>query len=711
MCFDYNLFKLSWVISLVDHIQLPIIMKKLITITILLLSLIRINAQTTVNSYNANDSVWEKSNSPYYITGEITVPTNNSLTIEPGVKVIFKGNYNVIIYGNFKCIGTTNNMIEIKGDSLSPTVNVLWDRIQIYQSKSFFSSERISIEYCIIKNGKGFYFNNFLYVNFLNCKFYNNFSCINSNKSGSDSVVNSIFENNSIVFKSDNLNIVNSVVKNNGYVFSGPATINLISNCLIEENEFMDQITIFKIENSIIKDFFCKSQNCVGREMVYKVHKIENSILDNSKYLYLLDLKIISELKNTTIRGYKKGVFTNASSSQKAIITGNVFISNYVGVELSSLNSLSNTVTCNKFINNRIGLKYSQNQQDLVQNNYFCNYEYDVVNTSSQSQNLTQNYFCSDSIENKIYEKSDLNSLGAINYNLYNPSLQSVIKVVAKEKSILTAFDTTAPIDTACVSKRSYFDIALNTKDTICHQFNTVYISVQPTVLNSTYPINQISLTKTNPVNGPVNVHVQGLYIEEYKATDPSGNFVTKRRYILVKTNCTSAQTLFIDLNTPDTVCHKVNTPYNSVIPTVYSTIYPNTQLNLQLISSSIDPNVKGTYIEEFKAMDPSGTTVFKRRFVRVSDTCGINTSNKSVFSNGFNIYPNPCQNVLNIITTSEKEIKVTLMDAVGKMIEEWVYSGSLFYTIDTKNYINGAYFIRIEIDNQIWANKVIISH
>ena len=104
----------------------------------------------------------------------------------------------------------------------------------------------------------------------------------------------------------------------------------------------MDQLTIFKIENSTIKDFYCKSQNCIGREMVYKAHKIENSILDNSKYLYLLEMKIVSELKNSTIKGYKKGAVTNSNTNQKAIISGNIFISNDIGVELSSLNNLSN---------------------------------------------------------------------------------------------------------------------------------------------------------------------------------------------------------------------------------------------------------------------------------------------------------------------------------------------------------------------------------
>lgn len=683
-------------------------MKKLITITILLLSLIKINAQTTVNSYNANDSVWEKSNSPYYITGNINVPTNRSLKIEPGVKVVFKGNYSILIQGKISFNGLQNEKVLFVGDSLSPSTKVLWGKIDFRPSNQ--SPLNISINHIIIKNSNGIVVTdaNIFKFKIQNSEFFNNNKCleIDYNLAYVDSIVNCKFENNYLVFEEINQTasiLDNSKIENNDFLYAkGAIFFNKIIDTKITETG-ISRIS----SNDILNSEFLNLKNC----QIISANQVENSIFNNQLYPNEYDLNIVKELKNSTMKYLKRGAVTNSSSISNASINGNIFISNDIGVELSSSNNLSNTVNCNKFINNKIGLKYSQNQQDIVQNNYFCNYDYDVVNTSSQAQNLTQNYFCSDSIENKIYDKSDLNSLGAINYNLYNPSLQFVIKVVAKDKSILTASDTTAAIDTACVSKRSYFDIALNTKDTICHQINTVYISVQPTVLNSTYPINQISLTKTYPVNGPVNANVQGLYIEEYKATDPSGNFVTKRRYILVKTNCTSAQTLFIDLNTPDTICHKVNTSYNSVLPSVSSTIYPSTQLSLQFISSSVNPNVLGLYIEEFKAMDPSGTTVIKRRFVRVSDTCGINTSNKSVFSNGFNIYPNPSHKDLNIITTTEKEIKVTLMDAVGKMIEVGVYSGSLFYTIDTKNYIDGAYFIRIEIDNQIWTNKMIISH
>ncbi|MBN1695355.1 right-handed parallel beta-helix repeat-containing protein [candidate division WOR-3 bacterium] len=54
---------------------------------------------------------WYEANSPYYITGNITVPTDSTLSIEPGVEVIFLGAYYIRVNGSFNAIGTVNDSI------------------------------------------------------------------------------------------------------------------------------------------------------------------------------------------------------------------------------------------------------------------------------------------------------------------------------------------------------------------------------------------------------------------------------------------------------------------------------------------------------------------------------------------------------------------------------------------------------------------------
>ncbi|MBD3223892.1 MAG: PKD domain-containing protein, partial [Caldithrix sp.] len=49
---------------------------------------------------------WTKSGSPYYIEGDVTVPTGESLTIEAGVEVIFKSWYHFYVHGLLQADGT-----------------------------------------------------------------------------------------------------------------------------------------------------------------------------------------------------------------------------------------------------------------------------------------------------------------------------------------------------------------------------------------------------------------------------------------------------------------------------------------------------------------------------------------------------------------------------------------------------------------------------
>jgi len=49
---------------------------------------------------NVIETIWTSSLSPYNILGDITIPLGNSLTIEPGVQVIFQGYYSMTVNGN-----------------------------------------------------------------------------------------------------------------------------------------------------------------------------------------------------------------------------------------------------------------------------------------------------------------------------------------------------------------------------------------------------------------------------------------------------------------------------------------------------------------------------------------------------------------------------------------------------------------------------------
>ena len=80
-------------------------MNKRIMVFVLFLSLCIAGYSTDV--IGPQSGVWTLANSPYNVTGEINVPLNQTLTVEPGVQVIFGGHYKFIINGQLLADGTT----------------------------------------------------------------------------------------------------------------------------------------------------------------------------------------------------------------------------------------------------------------------------------------------------------------------------------------------------------------------------------------------------------------------------------------------------------------------------------------------------------------------------------------------------------------------------------------------------------------------------
>ena len=67
-------------------------------------------AQTDIQTGNVSGT-WTKTNSPYQVAGEITIPGGETLNIEPGVEVIFKGHFKLKIKGRLLAIGSPEDTI------------------------------------------------------------------------------------------------------------------------------------------------------------------------------------------------------------------------------------------------------------------------------------------------------------------------------------------------------------------------------------------------------------------------------------------------------------------------------------------------------------------------------------------------------------------------------------------------------------------------
>ena len=66
--------------------------------------------QTIIPPGNVSGS-WSLANSPYHIEGEITIPNDSTLTVEPGVEAIFLGHHALHVQGRILAIGTESDSI------------------------------------------------------------------------------------------------------------------------------------------------------------------------------------------------------------------------------------------------------------------------------------------------------------------------------------------------------------------------------------------------------------------------------------------------------------------------------------------------------------------------------------------------------------------------------------------------------------------------
>lgn len=69
------------------------------------------------NKYILNDTTLTNKK-PYLIYGNLAIDTAKTLTLEPGTRLYFHNNANLIVYGNLKAEGTADNPILMRGDRL-----------------------------------------------------------------------------------------------------------------------------------------------------------------------------------------------------------------------------------------------------------------------------------------------------------------------------------------------------------------------------------------------------------------------------------------------------------------------------------------------------------------------------------------------------------------------------------------------------------------
>ncbi|MCL5029360.1 MAG: T9SS type A sorting domain-containing protein [Bacteroidetes bacterium] len=92
--------------------------------------------------------MWTAAKSPYYINGEITIPNDSTLTIEPGVEVIFKGHYIFYVKGRLLAFGTNADTIRFTAADKQTG----WHGIRFLNTPK--TNDTSKFVYCSFKYGK-----------------------------------------------------------------------------------------------------------------------------------------------------------------------------------------------------------------------------------------------------------------------------------------------------------------------------------------------------------------------------------------------------------------------------------------------------------------------------------------------------------------------------------------------------------------------------
>ena len=123
-------------------------MKKIIILFGLLLVSTISFAETHISPGEVS-GIWTFPNSPYIIDGEINIPVDSTLIIEPGVQVLFSGHYKFYIYGRLLAEGTANDTILFTAQDTT----IGWWGLRFYHTNTN-EQDSSKIVYCKLEYGK-----------------------------------------------------------------------------------------------------------------------------------------------------------------------------------------------------------------------------------------------------------------------------------------------------------------------------------------------------------------------------------------------------------------------------------------------------------------------------------------------------------------------------------------------------------------------------
>lgn len=113
-----------------------------------------VRAGTPVSGLITTDTVWDTAGSPYWIEDNVTVVSGVNLTVMPGVEVLFKGDYELQVFGDLHTVGDAMNRVVFTLNNPSPGPSekfkiLVRDGGNITMEHSFMGYGSLHLQYCV----------------------------------------------------------------------------------------------------------------------------------------------------------------------------------------------------------------------------------------------------------------------------------------------------------------------------------------------------------------------------------------------------------------------------------------------------------------------------------------------------------------------------------------------------------------------------------
>jgi len=224
------------------------------------------------NIFINTDTTWNLTGSPYYINEDYIIEAGATLTIEPGVQILFNGSYSIIVDGALNATGTKEKPIFFSSNSTTPNRGD-WNSITIRSAVITTIIKNVNISYADIginiEGGLPQIINNTIYEN--------NYGIRGYGLSEGDLIVenNSIYNSTLLNFgiHDNNDNIVNYYIRNNNFFNSENNFESValspgeLSKIVFENNR------IYNNSHSGIRFYFCELESLIFQNnSVYNNH-------------------------------------------------------------------------------------------------------------------------------------------------------------------------------------------------------------------------------------------------------------------------------------------------------------------------------------------------------------------------------------------------------------------------------------------------------